>query len=184
MSVTVIAVPYALAWIAGTLTTTLIAAEAANKIFEEKMALNEAEKLNDLIVENDCQDFQIISEANLMQKSLETPFVDREILLKTLDEHGVKNIREENGKITGEVDKYSLAFEKENEEKPYFLTITYSEEGNLEEKINDLNSEYSMNVQEDVYLNMIEKLKENNMEIEDEEVLDDNTIVLTVNLEY
>ena len=57
MSVTVIAVPYALAWIAGTLTTTLIAAEAANRAFEEKMALNEAEMFNDLIVENNCQDF-------------------------------------------------------------------------------------------------------------------------------
>ena len=54
---------------------------------------------------------------------------------------------------------------------------------NIEEKVNDLNSEYALNVQEDAYLGIVEKLKENNMEIEEEEVLDDNTIVLTVNLE-
>ena len=40
-----------------------------------------------------------------------------------------------------------------------------------------------MNVQEESYISIIEKLKENNMELESEEVLDDNTIVLTVNLE-
>ena len=40
-----------------------------------------------------------------------------------------------------------------------------------------------MNVQEESYLSIIEKLKENNMTVESEEVLEDNSIVLTVNLE-
>ena len=42
---------------------------------------------------------------------------------------------------------------------------------------------YALNVQEDAYLHIIDKLKENNMQIEEEEVMDDNTIVLTVNIE-
>mgnify|MGYP003421077788 CR=1 FL=1 len=42
---------------------------------------------------------------------------------------------------------------------------------------------YTLNVQEEAYMNIINKLQENNMELETEEVLDDNTIVLTVNLE-
>ena len=54
---------------------------------------------------------------------------------------------------------------------------------NADEKINDISSEYGMNVQEASYLSIVEKLKENNMEIEEETVEDDNTIVLTINLE-
>ena len=130
-----------------------------------------------------CEDIKIISDANFLEKSLETPFMDKDILLKTLEEHGVQNITEEWGKISGNVENYSLSFEKMEEDKPYFLKINYLQKDNPEEKLNDLSSEYALNVQEDAYLNIIEKLKENNMEIEDEEVLDDNTIVLTVNLE-
>ena len=109
--------------------------------------------------------------------------MNQELLLKTLMEHGVENITEDYDKITGKVDNYSLMFEKIETDKPYYLTITYSANSNFEEKVNDLNSEYALNVQEETYLNIVEKLKENNMQIEEEEVLDDNTIVLTVNLD-
>ena len=81
------------------------------------------------------------------------------------------------------MDNYNLSFEKQETDKPYSLKISCYESDNAEEKIGDLSSEYALNVQEDAYLNIVEKLKANNMEIEDEEVMDDNTIVLTVNLE-
>ena len=68
-------------------------------------------------------------------------------------------------------------------DKPYFLRISCQNTDNAEEKLGDLSSEYALNVQEEAYLNIVDKLKENNMQIEDEEVMDDNTIVLTVNLD-
>ena len=172
MSCTVLALPYALAWVATVVVS--VAMGANNKSIEN----------HDIsISDNICDDVHIISEATLLEKSLETPFMDKNILMKTLEEHGVSNITEEFGVIKGEVDTYKLTFEKTEEDKPYFVTISYLESDNLEEKMNDLNSEYALNVQEDAYLNIIEKLKENSMQIEEEEVLDDNTIVLTVNLE-
>ena len=61
--------------------------------------------------------------------------------------------------------------------------ITCLSTDNAEEKVNDLNSEYALNVQEEAYLSIVNKLKDNNMEVEEEEVLDDNTIVLTVNID-
>ena len=63
------------------------------------------------------------------------------------------------------------------------MKISAKQSENIEEKVEDLNSEYALNVQEDTYLSVVENLKNNNMEIESEEVMDDNTIVLTVNLE-
>ena len=175
MSCTVMAIPYALAWVVAAVVK--ISIDTVATTVEEKSA--SVSNFSGLV----CDDVQIISEATLMEKSLETPFMDKEILIKTLEEHGVKDITEEFGKIKGEVDTYSLSFEKMEADKPYFVTITYLEQNNPEEKLNDLNSEYALNVQEDAYLNIVEKLKENNMQIEEEEVLEDNTIVLTVNLE-
>ncbi len=176
MSCSILAIPYALAWVVGFAVTAV-----ANSIADNQKSSQNNESKN--VYENVCEDVHVITEADLMEKSLETPFMDKEILLKTLEEHGVTNIKEEYGKITGDVDTYSLSFEKMEADKPYFLTISYLSQNNPEEKLNDLSSEYALNVQEESYLSIIEKLKENNMEVEEEEVLDDNTIVLTVNLE-
>ena len=174
MSCTVLAIPYTLAWVIGAVVTTTAT------VLEETCSIEDS---IENISQDALDDIKIISEANLMEKSLETPFMDKKILIKTLEEHGVKNIIEEYGKIKGEVDTYSLSFEKKEVDKPYFLTINYLSQNNPEEKLSDLNSEYALNVQEESYLNIIEKLKENNMEIEEEEILEDNTIVLTINLE-
>ena len=175
MSVTVVALPATIAWALNTLLAVSATAGIADALKKEKNQQSEIKEI--------CEDIHIISEVNFMEKSLETPFMDKNILLKTLEEHGVQNIKDEFGKIQGEYDSYSFTFEKNEVDKPYFLTIKYLEKDNIEEKMNDLSSEYALNVQEDAYLGIVEKLKENNMEIEEEEVLDDNTIVLTVNLE-
>ena len=177
MSCTVFALPYALALVIGRLIVDNIAAvNEPNK--ESKGTRYHVRHLG-----RTGKDIDIISTSDFLEKTFETPFTDKELLLKTIEEHGVQNITEEWNKITGNVDNYTLVFEKTDTERPYSLTIKYSTNSNVEEKIADLNSEYALNVQEDAYLSIIEKLKENNMELEEEDVLDDNTIVLTVNLE-
>lgn len=178
MSCTVIAVPYALMWVVGAIATA--AATAANNAQENNnlkelgMIYNEAEN---------CSEDHVITEKHFIEKTFETPFMDKAILLKTLKEHGVTNIIEWDYGISGEVDNYKLTFEKSAEDKPYNLRISCLENNNAEEKVGDLNNEYAMNVQEDAYLHIMDKLKENNMQVEQEEVMDDNTIVLTVNID-
>ncbi len=180
MSVTVVAIPAALNWVINALVvTSAVAINAVAISAEEMIAENEHAKK----VEEFCNDFHIISEANFLEKSLETPFMDKNILIKTLEEHGVQDIKEDLDKIQCKYNNYSFSFEKNEKDKPYLLTIKYAKYDNVDEKINDLNSEYTLNVQEDTYLNIVKNLKENNMEIENEEVFDDNTIVLTINLE-
>ena len=104
-------------------------------------------------------------------------------MVKTLKEHGAININEGDYEVFGTVEGYNLTFTRNEIDKPFSVRITTKEEKNNEEKLEDLSSEYAMNVQEDAYLHIIEKLKENNMQIEQEEVMDDNTIVLTVNID-
>ena len=171
MSCTLVAVPIALQYITSIFVVNAVAITAFATASSNK---------ND---NNICEDVKIISEANFLEESLETPFNDKNILIKTLEEHGIQNVIDNYGTIKGELDKYSLLFEKENEQSPYKLKISYLKGTNFDNMLNDLHAEYSLNVQEESYLNLIEKLKENNMQIEEEEVLDDNTIVLTINLE-
>ena len=110
--------------------------------------------------------------------------MDKEILIKTLSEHGIENLREnEFGQIRGKSGEYELTFEKTEADKPYYLTINYLSTTNIETEISSIGSEYAINAQEQSYNHIVEKLQDNNMKIEDEEVYDDNTIVITVNLD-
>ena len=179
MSCTVFALPYALAWVIGSVVV------GAMQSRDEVGGLDtdiDLKSLNN--IQAPCEDVTVITDKHFIEKSFETAFMDKDILIKTLEEHGVRSISEDEfGRICGAVDNYTLTFEKLEADKPYFLKISCLETDNAEEKLNDLNSEYALNVQEEAYLNIIDKLKENNMQIENEEVTDDNTIVLTVNID-
>ena len=176
MSCTVVAVPYALMWVVGAIATA--AAAAVNN------SVGNNQDLNTIFTEEEtCSEDHVITEKHFIEKNFETPFMDKSILLKTLEEHGVKNIFEWESGLSGEVDNYKLTFEKPAEDKPYTVRISCLEHESAEEKVGDLSSEYALNVQEDAYLHIMDKLKENNMQIEEEEVMEDNTIVITVNIE-
>ncbi len=179
MSCTVFALPYALAWVIGSVVVGAIQSRDEVGGLDTDIDLK---SLNN--IQAPCEDVTVITDRHFIEKSFETAFMDKDILIKTLEEHGVRSISEDEfGKICGAVDNYTLTFEKLEADKPYFLKISCLETDNAEEKLNDLNSEYALNVQEEAYLNIIDKLKENNMQIENEEVTDDNTIVLTVNID-
>ena len=180
MSCTVVAVPYALMWVVGTIATAAVTAATKSS--------NAADNYNnDLaslgIFNENCSEDHVITEKHFIEKTFETPFTDKSILLKTLEEHGVKNIAVWENGLAGDVDNYKLTFEKSAVDKPYTVKISCLEQDNAEEKVDDLSGEYALNVQEDAYLHIMDKLKENNMQIEQEEVMEDNTIVLTINVE-
>ena len=164
MSCTVVALPYALMWVVGAIATAAASTAVENK--NEDFFDFEDNNINE-----NCTEDRVITEKHFIEKNFETPFMDKEILMKTLEEHGVRNIFEWESGISGEVENYKLTFEKPSADKPYNVRISC------------LNGEYALNVQEDAYLHILDKLKENNMQIEQEEVMDDNTIVLTVNID-
>lgn len=113
----------------------------------------------------------------------DTNMMDEKTLLKTLEEHGARNIEINNSKITCICDVFRLNFEKQGANKPYTLEVIANIDNDSESLVQDINVEYSANVQEISYNKIKERLEQKNLTIENEEVYDDNTIVLTVNLE-
>ena len=88
MSITVVAVPFALAQIVTTFITAGASIAAMNAL-NTNMNKNATDET---IHQDSCDDTVVISEANFIEKTFDTPFTDKSILLKTLDEHGFINI--------------------------------------------------------------------------------------------
>lgn len=193
MSCSVVVIPFALSWVmcmAAPAAALMISKEIneTTEINNESMAFASADIKNNSInianINETCNEINVISEKDFLEKSFETPFIDKEILIKTLEEHGVVNIQEnEYGQIRGVVKNFVLQFERFESDKPYQVLIKHLCTENADEEFENLASEYAVNVQEECYNNIVEKLNANSMEIESEEVCDDNSIVITVNLE-
>lgn len=126
---------------------------------------------------------------NLICREYETVFVDEGVLLKTLQEHGAENIYTEYGNISCEMEGFLLEFYKQDPTEemafpPYNMKITTKcKESELQTFIDDINSEYTKNTQEENYIKIKERLDKNNMKIREEEVFDDDTIVLTIDID-
>ena len=63
------------------------------------------------------------------------------------------------------------------------MQISYVSDKNLNEFVENIGAEYTANAQEISYNKIKERLADKSLEIYEEEIYDDNTIVLTVNLD-
>lgn len=184
MSITIVAAPLTFMQIiapAIPLLTAVAVDVAAFKFFYRKDENCEAENCTENIDE-----YQYTSQDGLnkfFSKELKTNIVNKDVLLKTLNEHDAAIVSTENNKIICAYGDLTLIFTKNQELEPYYLGVQYISENALNNFIKEINEEYTANVQEASYNEILENLKNQNYEIDEEEILDDNTIVLTVNLE-
>ena len=95
----------------------------------------------------------------------------------------------EYGNISCEMEGFLLEFYKQEPTDvmaypPYKMKITTKcNENQLQAFVSDINSEYTKNTQEENYIKIKERLDRQNMRIAEEEVFDDDTIVLTVDID-
>lgn len=120
----------------------------------------------------------------IFNKEFQTVIIDKDVLLKTLQEHGATDISVlEKDSIVCDCEAFHIMFERTEPNKPYKMKVSYNDDYNLNEFIENIGSEYASNAQEISYNKIKERLAQQNLEISDEEIYDDNTIVLTVNLD-
>lgn len=119
----------------------------------------------------------------MREQKIQTNIVDKDTLIKTLTEYGSEYVYEENEEIICKYEDFKLTFSKVNPKDPYVLDLQYAIEDSPMEMLREISDEYNKNVQEISYNKIKERLEAKNMEINEEEILEDDTIVLTVNLE-
>lgn len=116
-------------------------------------------------------------------RSLKTNLTNKDALLKTLEEHGAKNIQSDKLNIYCELNEMQFWYSKNNEEGAYNLEVDkILNEDECTKLIEDLEAEYGLNIQDITYKKILERLKDKNMRLENEEVDEDNSIVLTIDI--
>lgn len=120
-----------------------------------------------------------VSEENSDIIFLPTQMTDEKLLEKALNNYGHKTSL--NGKNINLEDSQVIFQMNENGIFDAFFTGNTSEEY-AKNFVSDTYEEYTKLVQEQVYLNLLENLKESNLRLESEEVEKDNSIILTLTM--
>ena len=128
----------------------------------------------------------IFSQSKTTQKvrtqSFPTNFKDINLLKAVLEDNAI-TYRSQGQKLTCQIDGKQLVFSQPG--KNGMIVVEASAAENLSEvynKVSVLDEDYQSKIQENTYQNFIQKAEERGFVIEQEEVLEDNSIMLTVNV--
>jgi len=114
---------------------------------------------------------------------IETRFVDKDLLCKTLQEHGLDIVVVNENTIRSQCKDSSIVFSRNVSSEPFSLTISSAAEIEaLRNELKEINEEYGMNVQSYTY-NHVKNSLDEGMSVSSEEVLEDNSILLTITLD-
>lgn len=119
-----------------------------------------------------------------IEKTLPTIYTDETTLKRTLRKYGAKSIGTgRSGTVSCMIDEFKMEFRQRAAEAPYELSVVgRRDERAIYDTIRRLDEGYQSAVQESTYLNVKKKLSDKNLTVEHEEILEDNSIVLTVSV--
>ncbi|AWI04597.1 hypothetical protein [Clostridium drakei] len=119
---------------------------------------------------------------SLELKSYPTSFKDENLLMKTLYDYGVNYSKQNYGIINCSLGSHSF---KLIPNKDSFYMIQIENKDDLKDifmNLNNLDEDYRRNVQNNTYENLKSKVEEKGYKIESEEIMEDNSIVITINI--
>ena len=127
------------------------------------------------------RDLRITDNKSELTYTYKTNYTDKGVLLNTLTEHGAKKISETDDKISCELFGMQMSYTKDADNQAYNLVIErVTDKSECEGLISDLNDEYGLNIQEITYKKILDRIESENLHLEKEEVLEDNSILLTI----
>lgn len=138
-------------------------------------------KLEQIYGENIFTESKVSKDKNERIDCFKTQFNNKEILIKTLDSYGLC-LKENGDNISTNVEGYILNFKKTKEGYDLIIKSQSQEVEKLYPILKEFDNEYKKNVQGKTYENLVSKIKEIDMEIEEEEFLEDNSVVLTLSI--
>lgn len=129
------------------------------------------------------RDLRFVNDTSTAVYTYATNYTDKGILLNTLIEHGAQEISEIGDEVSCVLFGMEMIYYKKNQSNGYTLDITQiSDKSECEDLIKDLNEEYGLNIQEMTYNKIKERLEKENMCLESEVIMEDNSIVLTIDI--
>ena len=123
---------------------------------------------------------EVGDEASVTSEVIPTNFRDEPLLIKTLTQAGAVLTRDDLGNLVCSIGRTSLQFTHSPGE-PYSVQVKNSvDRPELLQQLTMLDEDYKRCVQAETYQNLKAKIAEKNLTIESEEVMEDNSLVLTL----
>ena len=111
-----------------------------------------------------------------------TIFSDTGLLVKTLEEHGLPVSVISDDKVLVKSNTYELHYNRANPGEAFYVSASgWNSPEELLAEFHCLENEYKSNVQSYTYNKLLKNLSASKMTVESETVLEDNSILLTVN---
>ena len=143
--------------------------------------IKEAETIFENLNKIANRDLRTINDMMTAIYTYKTNYTDKGMLLNTLIEHGAEEIAEDGDTVSCKLYDMEMVYKKLDGSNGYTLEITrVTDKNECENVINDLNEEYGMNIQDMTYNKIKERLAQENLRLESEAVMEDNSIVLTI----
>lgn len=115
--------------------------------------------------------------------ALETAFVDGAVLHKTLTQHGLQVAVLSENEMVVRSESGTLRYFRRNSGLPFSLELRdIHNMRELLDSVDELENEYGRNVQSFTYNKVMVSLAEHGMTIDSEEILEDDSILLTLNI--
>ena len=115
--------------------------------------------------------------------ALETAFLDSELLVKTLTQHGLQVRQLGENELVVSSESGTLRYFRQEAGRPFLLELKdITDMRQLLSSVDELNNEYGRNVQTFTYNKVMEGLIEHGMTVDTEEILEDDSILLTLNV--
>ena len=119
----------------------------------------------------------------LPMKTFPTNFRDPELLVKTLADYGLTPVLSQDGTIECQANGSQLIFRQE-QDRPFSVEVRNAPDvRQVYQHLSEINDGYCQNVQTRTYQNLKSRIAQRGLVIEQEEVLDDNSIVITLNIQ-
>lgn len=114
---------------------------------------------------------------------IETIFNDITLLKKTLDEHGLTTSVLSDNQLICRIGDVLIDYTRQTNGEPFQLTISGLQNiDNFFEEMECFEREYRQNVQSYTYNKLMNNLNERNMNVVEETILEDNSIMLTIDI--
>jgi hypothetical protein len=131
--------------------------------------------------------FEMSEENSFVQESVTqifpTNFRDRDLLIQVLEDNGMVPIEEESGNLVVHLGGAILTFQQSS--PGGLITVELSESNNLPSifrQLSLLDEDYKSYIQEKAYQSVKNKAEDKGFVIEEEQILEDNSIVITLSI--